>query len=150
MIHPFSLYPHPGKYEGEIMLTVLADRYKNEGMESESFGDVDIYGYFFSIEFPGKYGTRYYCMDSNGFVSEVSKNYFVSYGQEYANLSDRDDMIRDVYREIEALEEEEESGRCDSCEVANINGVRSHEHGCPRYAKLKALRKQLEELEDSL
>ena len=36
--------------------------------------------------------------------------------------------------------EKAETGPCDACEIVMINGVRCHEHGCPRYAKLKLLR----------
>lgn len=56
--------------------------------------------------------------------------------------------------EIESLEQEireaeaEEKGRCDSCEAAMINGVRCHEHGCPRYARLQEMKKRLERLQD--
>lgn len=33
-----------------------------------------------------------------------------------------------------------ETGACDSCEVVMIQGVRCHEHGCPRYLSLHRLR----------
>jgi hypothetical protein len=54
---------------------------------------------------------------------------------------------QDLYDSLQEAELEER-GRCDSCEVANINGVRCHEYGCPRYAHLKSLREQLERSED--
>jgi hypothetical protein len=36
--------------------------------------------------------------------------------------------------------EKEERGRCDSCDLVYINGVRCHEIGCPRQARLHRLR----------
>jgi hypothetical protein len=57
--------------------------------------------------------------------------------------SDAEDTERDVALE-EAENEyaaalEEETGSCDSCAVAMINGARCHETGCLRYARLKSL-----------
>jgi hypothetical protein len=67
-------------------------------------------------------------------------------------------MERDVYDELDGwsgpeddddsdAELEEETGSCDSCAVAMINGVRCHETGCPRYARLKSLESRVSSIE---
>lgn len=57
------------------------------------------------------------------------------------------EAITEAANDLETAESEE-NGPCDSCEVSMINGVRCHEHGCPRYARLKRLRQRLEDLEN--
>ena len=65
--------------------------------------------------------------------------------------SDAEDTERDAALE-EAENEyaaalEEETGSCDSCAVAMINGVLCHETGCPRHARLKSLQSRIATIE---
>ena len=57
------------------------------------------------------------------------------------------DELREARESLETAESEE-NGRCDSCEASIVNGVRCHEHSCPRYARLKRLRETVALLED--
>jgi len=64
-----------------------------------------------------------------------------------AEDEERDEAIREAQDALDNAMAEDE-GRCDSCEVAYINGVRCHEHGCPRFARIQALKKRVDALEN--
>ncbi len=137
----------PGKFEGETWRTIDAYDTLQNGCEGESFGDAtEGIGFFFAATI--ETGETVYCeIDSYGFVSEISERSF-------RTAEIQDDEITARAQEIESIRDEireaqsEEKGFCDSCNVANINGVRCHEAECPRYQKLKDLRAQLARLED--
>jgi len=61
---------------------------------------------------------------------------------------ERERAISEAQDRLEEMQAEE-NGSCDSCEVLMINHVRTHEHGCPRYARLKAQGRLLESIEES-
>jgi hypothetical protein len=63
-----------------------------------------------------------------------------------AGDSERDAALEEAQTE-HAAALEEETGSCDSCMVATINGVRCHETGCPRYARLKSLESRIANIE---
>jgi len=60
--------------------------------------------------------------------------------------TERDEALGEAESEYAAALEEE-TGSCDSCAVAMINGVRCHETGCPRYARLKSLESRVANIE---
>jgi hypothetical protein len=59
-----------------------------------------------------------------------------------AEDTERDAALEEAQNEHTAALEEE-TGSCDSCAVAMINGRRCHETGCPRYARLKSLESRI-------
>jgi hypothetical protein len=63
-----------------------------------------------------------------------------------AEDTERDSALEEAESEYAAALEEE-AGSCDSCAVATINGVRCHETGCPRYARLKSLQSRIANIE---
>ena len=69
--------------------------------------------------------------------------------EEFENEVD-EELERAVSEAQDRLEEmqAEETGSCNSCQILMINRVRTHEHGCPRYARLKAQRRLVERLEN--
>jgi hypothetical protein len=60
--------------------------------------------------------------------------------------TERDEALEGAGNEYAAALKEE-VGSCDSCAVAMINGVRCHEAGCPRYARLKSLESRVAAIE---
>jgi hypothetical protein len=63
-----------------------------------------------------------------------------------AEATERDEALEGAENEYAAALEEE-TGSCDSCAVAMINGVRCHETGCPRYAEMKSLESRVANIE---
>jgi hypothetical protein len=74
-----------------------------------------------------------------------------AFDAECQELAERESAIEDAASTLLELEGEE-NGPCDSCNKMFIStGAMSavtHEHGCPRYARLVAAREHLERLED--
>jgi hypothetical protein len=136
-----------GKFEGETWRTIDAYDSLKEGCEDDSFGDVaGANGFWFCAAIRG--GETVFCnISENGFVSERTSYQFEAASQDNQEANDRENLIEELEDEIKQAQAEED-GPCDSCLVANINGVRSHEHGCPRYARLCSLHKRLESIED--
>jgi hypothetical protein len=148
---------NPGKFEGEKPHAVRD--YCDD--EDDSFGDSEANGYF-SRYYKGGYARyedpnafRYYRSDSLGFFTEIDAATFEAEHIAYAEQEDRAQEISDVSDQLDEAKAEE-TGPCDSCNVSLVScgaiganhPVRVHEEGCPRYARLKALKKQLSDLED--
>lgn len=138
----------PGKFEGETWRTIDAYDTLQNGCEAESFGDANegLHGFWFAAEI--ETGEIVYCsISEQGFVGEYSRKDYEAKKELSEREAERDEAIEELEQEIGEAQEEEK-GRCDSCEVAMINGVRCHEHGCPRESKLKGMLRRLESLQD--
>jgi len=149
MMHPNSRYPHPGKYEGERMLLVLAHGYDLEGCASEWTGDACEWPFISiaRVEMGDRYGDVYVATNEQGLVYETDEAHFRDVDRMMAEQSELDEAYEEAASQLRQLESEE-AGLCDSCGACMINGIRAHEHGCPRYARLVTARENLANLED--
>lgn len=129
---------NPGKFEGESPHAVR----DHNMLEDYGFGESEFFGYYRRV------GHRFYREDSLGFVTEISAEEYASLEASYSEACERDEALEEAQAELTEAESEE-TGSCDSCEAAMINGVRCHEHGCPRYARLKSLRSKVASLEEA-
>lgn len=125
-----------GKFFGEMPHAVRDYNEPDElsGNSSEGFGAF------------WRTGHRYYFERTDGFVDEISRAGYERLGSEYAEHCERESEANEA-SDVLADMEEEEHGPCDSCQVCMINGVRCHEAGCRRYARLVRQRRLVENLE---
>lgn len=153
MLTANSRYPHPGKFEGERMLTAVAYDRDLNGFSDESFGDVETIGYYFSVDFGQKYGMFYGMIDSNGFVSEISEASFHQGAFEANRRANLENELEEAQATLDELRAEDK-GRCDDCNVifvtaGRLGGARVHEAGCPFGAKIRAAESRVESLEEA-
>jgi hypothetical protein len=64
-----------------------------------------------------------------------------------AQFYEREDQTFEALADLNHLEDQVNYGPCSACQVLCINGVRTHETGCPQYRKLCVARDRLEKLE---
>lgn len=128
---------NPGKFEGDWPHAVRDYNLPND----EDAGDVNEFGIY-----AWRVGHRYYLENGVGFVSEILRDEFESIERDYAAFCDRQEELELLGSQLETMREEER-GACDSCAVAYVNGVRCHEQGCPREARLYELERRIVHLE---
>jgi hypothetical protein len=153
MIHPNSIvsFAQSPKFEGQRTLLVLANQYVGEGMADDSIGDVSEWPFVHiaRVDMGDKYGTIYVRTDEQGFVYETDETEFLELSASIARADDIAEALAVASEEL-AMLQVENVGPCESCEVLRINGVRSHEIGCPFQAQIVAAQKRVDELEDAL